>query len=207
MAPYLQAQETKSSIAIPETKRAPAGAVRVVVTTPEDDLLLTVAQPGKQQAIVSCYYQCTFWGVPGRYSLWATSPARNIHYKTTLDVGLHTEFQVSAGHTAARTAGLVAGVLSPIVAGVGLFLVTDGVGATQCDDCAGRRDAEVQAGLVMFWGGLLATPISWLVFATSSEMRVDPFDDKPTPVRAPRLQLGVQPLPHGGWGAGLSTVF
>jgi hypothetical protein len=59
----------------------------------------------------------------------------------------------------------------------------------------------------MFWGGLLATPIGWVVFATSSEMRVDPVDDKPTPVRAPRLQLGLVPLPRGGWGVVLSTGF
>jgi hypothetical protein len=207
IAPCLQAQEAKSSAAIAEHEKARPGAVRVVITTPEDDLLLTVTPPGKDQAIVSCYDQCTFWGVPGSYSLLATSAKRSINYQTTLNVGVHTEFRVSSGHTGAQTAGLVIGVLAPIVAGVGFLLVTDGVGKTQCDDCAGRRGAEIQAGLAMFWGGLLATPVGWAIFGTSSEMRIDPVDKHPIPVRAPRLQLGAVPLPRGGWGVGLSAVF
>jgi hypothetical protein len=109
MAPCLHAQEAKP-IAAEKREDAPVGAVRVDIATSEDDLLLTIAQPGKQRAVVSCHQQCSFWGAPGNYTLRATSLARDIQYETTLDVvGQRSQFKVSSGDPDVRTVGLVAG--------------------------------------------------------------------------------------------------
>lgn len=215
IAPGVRAQEANASVTTQRREIAPRGAVRVSVTTPEDDLLITVAQPGKPHALVSCHHHCSFWGVPGSYALWATSHQRGIRYQTTLRVGPSTEFKVSSGHHAERNAGLIAGVLGPVTAGVGMLLIAEGIGMSQCDACEGHGDTALRAGSLMFVVGLLATPIGWGVFAFSRETRVDSIEPEPQPMkfappgppRDPRLQLGVLALPRGGWGVGLSTLF
>jgi hypothetical protein len=213
--PDLRAQEATGlplaappSLAVKGEDGAPSvRVVPVVVATREDGLLLTVAQPGNQQAIVSCYHQCSFLAVSGSYTLWATNPGRRVHYQTTLHVGQRTTFWVSSGEPAARTAGLIAGIAGPIATISGVVLGLSQVLAEQCNEsnCPPPKDHPVALGLVL--GGLFATPIGWTIFATSGP-RVNPVDDKPIKyVREQRLQLGVLALPRGGWSVGLSTPF
>jgi hypothetical protein len=209
-APRVRAQEAKPALAAQRKESAPRGAVQVIVTTPEDDLLITVAQPGKPLAIVSCYYQCSFWAIPGSYSLWATGSARNIKYETTLLVRSHTKFAVTTGHHAVRTAGLITGILGPIAVGLGYALVAH---AVQCGECSEGGNADATAGVALFWGGVAATIVGWTVFATSEQTHVDAIDDEPArptqraELRPPLFHAGVQALPHGGWGVGLSAQF
>jgi hypothetical protein len=129
VAPDLRAQEaTRSPLSSSPTAQGkeapPVGAVRVVVATAEDDLLLSAAHFGERQAIVSCYRRCAFWAEPGNYTLLATSPERDVYYLKTLHVNESSAFQVSSGHPLRRTVGLIAGIVGPIVmvSGVVLFL-------------------------------------------------------------------------------------
>ena len=185
---------------------APAGAVHVFVTTGEDDLLLTVAQPGARRAIVRCYRQCSFWGVPGSYALWATSAERQVHYQTILHVEQRTSFTVSSGHPDARTAGLIAGIVGPIAVVAGVVLLGyQFAAAPQCDSCPPQGGHPVPVALAI--SGLAATFVGWGLFVASGP-RVDTVDDKPIrSVGASHLHLGVLAFPRGGWGGGLSTQF
>ena len=216
IAPCLHAQEANASVAAWHKADAPAGAVRVFITTDEDDLLLTVAQPGEQlQGIVRCYHRCSFWGLPGSYTLWATSPERDFNYETTLHVEKRAAFRVSSGHPAARTAGLVTGIVGPIVMVSGVVVLFAQVirdPAFQCNESNCPQEQSHPLGVVMFWGGLLATPIGWGIFGAGgpsvhkiheSRMRAS----KAAAARTPPLQLGVLAFPHGGWGVGVSTLF
>ncbi|HWZ93441.1 MAG TPA: hypothetical protein VNW92_31495 [Polyangiaceae bacterium] len=208
VAPSLHAQDAKPSVAALRKEDAPVGAVRVFVSTDENDLLLTVAQPGKAPGIVRCYHRCSFWGLPGSYTLWATSPEREVLYETTLHVGKRTQFSVSSEHPDARTAGLITGILGPFTVGIGAYFVATGARRNQCDDCAGQGTAEILIGYGMFIAGSAATLGGWLLFATSGPSVDSAVDDQP--IRhghEQRLQLGLLPLPHNGWALGLSTQF
>jgi hypothetical protein len=205
VAPCLRAQEPTPSVAALKKEDAPVGAVRVFVSTNEDGLLLTVAQPGRQQGIVSCYHQCSFWGLPGGYSLWATSCKPEVHYQTTVYVGRHTVFKVSSGHRGLRTAGLIAGIAGPIVALSGLVLGLSRLSECHESNCPPQKDNTV--AFALFVGGLVVTPAGWMIFATSGPS----VDDEPNELiksdRGPHLRMGVLVLPRGGWGMGLSTLF
>jgi hypothetical protein len=218
IAPCVRAQEATRlppaavlSVAAQAKADAPVGAVRVLVSTDEDDLLLIVALPGKQQAVVSCYHRCSFWGMPGRYTLWATSPERVVHYETTLDVQQRTAFKVSSGHLGARTAGLIAGIAGPIAMVAGAVVAV--MQAEECNESSCPRTKLSPVPAALFLGGLTVTISGWMVFALSEPYVdvVDPVDDAPTqpvpPSRDPRLQVGVLAFPRGGWGVGLSTMF
>ena len=223
VAPRLHAQEVTRSVAALRKEDAPAGAVHVFVSTEEDDLLLTVAQPGKEPGIVHCYHQCSFWGLPGNYTLWATSCKRQVHYdtlwatsceleilyETTLRVGARTAFRVSSGNADLRIAGSTAGIVGPfaIVGGAAFLEVKHYIG-TQCNEsnCPAPTDDLVPAVIIV--SGLVATVAGWMIYAANGPHVVDPDDDVPTEPTHPRdLRLGLLPLPHSGWAVELSTQF
>jgi len=206
VAPCVRAQEATPSVAGQKKEVAPVGAVRVVVTTGEDHVLLTVAEPGRPQAIVSCYHQCSFWGVPGRYTLWATTPEKKVHYETTLSVRHGNEFNVSLGHPGARTAGLIAGIVGPLAMAGGFLL---GVGHVVDERGCGEPTCPTTTDyvpVVMLLSGLVTTIVGWTVYVATGP-RVDGANEERAPSHDPRPQLGVLALPHGGWGVGLSTAF
>jgi hypothetical protein len=221
VAPCLHAQEATPSVAALRKEDAPIGAVRVFVSTDEHDLLLTVAQPGKERGIVRCYHQCSFWGLPGSYTLWATSCKRQVHYdtlwatsceleilyETTLRVGARTAFRVSSGNADLQIAGSTAGIVGPIaIVGGGAFLGLKHYIGTQCNEsnCPAPKDDLVPAVIIV--SGLVATLVGWAIFSAAAPS-VHPVDDKPAPLPPPRLRLGLLSLPHSGWGLGLSTPF
>ena len=207
LASPLRAQEAPTWVAGQKKEDAPVSAVHVFVTTHEDGVLLTVAQPGKHYAVVSCYRQCSFWGMPGTYALWATSP--ELDYETTLHVGKRAAFRVSSGQPGTRTAGLIAGVVGPIVMLGGAVLGLNHALAHQCNESACPPGKDYPAPGVMLIGGLVATLAGWAVYSASGP-RVDPVDEnaiQALPRPAPRVQLGVLSLSHRGWGMALSTVF
>ena len=212
VAPCLHAQETTPSVAAQRKEDAPVGAVRVVVHTDENDLLLTVAQPERETGIVRCYHQCSFWGLPGRYTLWATSPEREVLYETALRVGERTAFKVSSGHPDVRSAGLIVGIVGPIAMVGGLILWVDQLAsAPHCDPYPCREAPPTDlVPPAMLIGWLVATLGGWIIFGAMAPS-VTPVDEKafkPTQsARPPRLQLGLLPLPHSGWALGLSTQF
>jgi hypothetical protein len=175
----------------------------VVVTTGEDRLLLRVAERGKTQAIVSCYHQCSFWAMPGSYTLWATILERDVDYETTLDVVEPSVFKVSTGHPGARAAGLIAGIVGPLAMATGTYLGIRHVANEECAEptCPTSTD---YLPVVMLLSGLVTTIVGWSVFATTGP-RVD--EAPASPSRDPRPQLGVLSLPRGGWGVALSTSF
>jgi len=205
VAPCVRAQEATPSVASQEKEDAPVGAVRVFVSTDDERVLLTVAEPGKPRAIVSCYHQCSFWGVPGSYTLWATSPERKVHYETTISVGQRNEFNVSLGHPGARTAGLIAGIVGPVEMYIGtmlgvIHLLREGCAESKCPT---NTDYVPVAVLL---SGLVTTVVGWAVFA-ENRPRVDGANEARAPFHDPRPQLGVLALPYGGWGVGLSAAF
>jgi hypothetical protein len=217
IARCLRAQQATPAVAAQRGAETPTGAVRVVVTTDDDALLLTIAEPGKRNAIVSCHHQCSFWGVPGRYTLRATSTDGQTDCQTTLQVGPHAVFTVSVGHnTGMRTAGLIAGIAGPIAMASGFYFGLSYALDHQCDDslhCPSAPDAFGDLALA----GLASTIIGWAVFGFAPrELHVHAVDvadvvdnrpARPAPKHSWRPKLGAVPLPGGGWGAGLSMVF
>ena len=216
VAPSLHAQEADGPVAAQNKEDAPASAVRVFITTTEDDVLLTVAQPGEQlEAIVSCHHQCSFWGVPGSYTLWATSPERDLDYETTLHVAKPTAFRVSSGHPGARTAGLITGIVGPLVIVGGALMVLEAFTEAQAcseSNCEAQNSGKPYLGVIGVGAilvGALATPVGWSVYAANGP-RVDAVSNDSTARAQPSpspLHVGLLPLPRGGWGFGVSTVF
>jgi hypothetical protein len=199
--------EARRLAAAERKEDAPAGAVRVVVTTPDDRLLLTVAEPGAMQAIVSCYHQCSFWGLRGRYVLRATTPELEVDYQTTLHVGRRRVFRVSSGSPNAHVVGLLVAIAGPVVmVGGAFYAVEDALGRRQCDssNCPPTKDNSVPA--VVIASGLVLTLAGLTTYAVT-EPSVEPLDDAPAEPRAPPVGLGLLALPRGGWGVGLSTLF
>jgi hypothetical protein len=198
--------EATPVVAAQTKEDAPAGAVHVFVTTRDDRLLLTVTEPGKQQAIVSCYHQCSFWGLRGRYVLRATTPELEVDYETTLRVGRRRAFRVSSGSPAAHAVGLLVAIAGPIVMIGGVYLGVSYVLEHQCNEsnCPPTKDRSVPG--VVIASGLVLTLAGLTTLAVSAPS-VQPLDDAPAEPRAPRLELGVLALPRGGWGVGLSTLF
>jgi len=198
-----------SPVATLKKEDAPLGAVRISVSTDEDRLLLTVARPGERKSIVSCYRQCSFWGVRGSYTLWATNQERGVHYQTTLETGQHTAFKASSGSPVARTGGLVAGIAGPIaiVGGMALFIVQV-LGDPPCDPSPGRECTKSRRpiGLALFGGGILATVIGWTTFATAGP-RVDAVEEKPAQRPPLRAKLDVMRFSSQGWGVAISARF
>jgi hypothetical protein len=208
-APSLPSAE-RSPVAALKKGDAPVGAVRISISTNEERLLLTVAQPGASRAIVTCYYQCSFWGVPGRYTVWTTNQERGIRYQTTLDAQRDRTFLASSGNPGARTAGMIAGIAGPIamVGGVALAVVQV-LGDPHCDPSPGSDCVDSTGhplGYALFAGGLVATVIGWLTFATSGP-RVDAAEEKRETHPPLRARLGVTALPSHGWGMAISTPF
>jgi hypothetical protein len=219
VTPGLRAQEATrsppappSSGSVQEQEKPSFGVLRVVVASGEDDLLLTIAQRGNTQTLVSCYRQCSFLAVPGTYTLSATNREQDIQFHRTLQVGERTSFWVSPGNRTRRTVGWIAGIAGPIAMVVGLALaivqVVDDPGY-QCNESNCPTSKSHPVGPALFFAGLLATPIGWTLFALNGPS-VDPTDLKlarATPPRDRHLELGLVALPRGGWGLGFSTPF
>lgn len=192
-------------VAAERKEDAPARAVHVFVTTPDDGLLLTVTEPGRQQAIVSCYHQCSFWGLRGRYVLRATTPELEVDYQTTLRVGRRRVFRVSSGSPNAHAAGLLVAIVGPVVMVGGAYFAVQDVLQHQCNEnCPPTKDNPVPG--VVIASGLVLTLAGLTTLAVTAPS-VEPLHDAPAEPRAPRLELGVLALPRGGWGMGLSTRF
>ncbi len=176
-------------------------------------LLNVLAEPGEPQPGVSCYHQCTFWAVPGNHTLWATDPKRGINYHLTLNVQPNQNaLSVSSGNPGLRRAGLIAGIAGPLLMVGGIAVLFAQILSDpnyQCNESNCPPGKSYPLGPVMFFTGLIATPVGWALFATNGP-RVNELNAEAVPASAPRdprLKLGVVSLPHGGWGVGLSTLF
>ena len=202
-----QATPARSAVAAEKTEvERLTGAGRVVVFSGDYRVLLTVSEPGKPPAIVSCYHQCSFWGVPGNYTLRATSPERKVHYETTLSVRQRDDFNVSLGHPGARTAGVIAGIVGPVAMAGGFLL---GVGHLVDERGCGEPTCPTTTDyvpVVMLLSGLVTTIVGWTVYAVSGP-RVEGANEERASSLDPRPQLGVLALPRGGRGIGISTLF
>lgn len=184
-----------------QQERAAIAAQRVTVTTDDTHLRLTIALPGQRTALVSCNTRCSFWAAPGDYILWATSS--EVRYQTTLHVGARSTFKVNPGHPTARTVSLAIAIAAPAIS---IGALAWGLAHFRAcgDDEECRRDSAQPIAFDLFVGGLVLTPIAWLIYAQSGP-HVDAVETQRTFEAAP-VRLGVATLPSG-LGLGLSGAF
>ena len=159
-------------------------------------------------AVAHCTEYCDFWALPGRYTLYALDHTNGERRHLSLHVKQSSRFELEAGDPAARSSGLVLGIVGSAALFTGLILLGGALAAGDCPQttCSsdGRQTTAI-VGLSVFVAGALATPAGWIMYA-SNRTRLKQLDDRPYPATGTFSQVRVGLAGVGSGGLGLAGV-
>ena len=165
---------------------------------------LRLVPVGGKEPIAECVGMCDFSALPGRYTLYTHDTSSGDEHQVSLRIKRSSRFQLLQGDDSARDAGLVLGITGSVSIISGFFMVLPVVfssicEASNCTTPGERVTAEVGLGLLL--GGIVATPIGFVVFA-HNRTKLKLIDQSPYEANnSPSLRLGVIGL-NGGVGFG-----
>lgn len=129
------------------------------------------ATPAKDRPLYVCAHPpCSLALAPGRYQLYAGGSRKTVAGSREVTLSTPTTFVVDPDTKLHRAAGALIGAGGAISLFVGAaFLVS-----ALCWDCSGAG-TRAQAGFALMLGGLVATPVGWVMFGTSFRPKVETF--------------------------------
>lgn len=173
------------------------GSARVHVSDAETD-----------RPVAACWGRCVFTTEPGRYTVRIRDTVARKRRQIDINVAKASRFNFEDGDDAARTTGLVLGIVGPaaLVAGVAMImpaLLSQGCHDSDCTTDAENTAAKVGVGLILV--GTIATPIGWVVFADNRARLVPVSTTRPVQLaEVSSLRVGLVSV--GGRALGLGGV-
>lgn len=177
-APWAQAQEQNA---------------HVVIDSGEPQMKVQLLRGSSEEPLLSCEGRCEFMAPPGRYRVKLRDPSTGFEHEQGLRIKESSQFQLQPGDAGARTAGLVFGIAGPASIVLGMVLVLPALLASGCHGCSGGgENTTATIGVVMILGGIVATPVGWVVYAQNRTklQLVSDLQDGTPPVERFRVGLG-----------------
>lgn len=130
--------------------------------------VLRITPVGSSEPIAECANYCEFLALPGRYTLDAQE-REGEHHRIGFRVRRSSSFLFKEGDRTVRAVGASVGVIGSlsVMVGLGLILGNASLGDGAPPQTSAQHRAS-QVGIGMFLGGLLATPIGWIVFGQTA---------------------------------------
>jgi hypothetical protein len=159
---------------VPPPGYAMVAAVPVVVRGETEPLIVEFyhpkAKPQVDPPIARCPVPCRAVLPAGKYKLYVHEGEGTVAGSRVIDVTQPTTLTVGPKSSAQRTGGLILGL-----AGSGMLL--GGIIVASANACFDGSyncgtDSEEAAAVALLLGGLVATPIGWIMFANSFSARV-----------------------------------
>jgi hypothetical protein len=131
-----------------------------------------------EKPLTVCFDRCELRTPPGRYLLRISGPpGADVHAsRGYVDLREDSVVLVDPPSSTARYAGLGLGVLGPVLILGGLFV------AVNSTDLTGQHDQPYYTlGLVGFAGGVIATPVGWVMFGANGRPSIEVYPSRGTP--------------------------
>ncbi|MEO8902943.1 MAG: hypothetical protein ABI488_12860, partial [Polyangiaceae bacterium] len=159
------------------------------------------------QQLAACEQACGFWAYPGKYVVRMDLPEQDA--SVTLRVRGPGNYDFVPGNSAARSAGLVLGIVGPVAVTVGAVMVIAGAYNSRCDDAVDRptscnTPAISYYGAATFLAGVGMTTAGWVLYvANRPRFQLNELG----PLQPASARLGLIPMPRGGLGFGATVAF
>lgn len=129
------------------------------------------ADPQRDPPLIYCASppcRAPLW--PGRYQIHVSEGPETLAGRRIFETRGPAQVSVDPDTQLHRTAGLVMGIVGPVITLVGLGVAMSC--GPDCERSASDR-ARVSSGLVLLLGGLTITPVGWVMFGTSYKPEVE----------------------------------
>ena len=155
----------------------PSNAVPIELRGSVPGLRLEIQDPRTRRPLAYCTGACQATIVPGRYRFFANATAETRSGGHDMEIVDASKILVTPRSEAQHSTGLVLGIAGPalMVLGAAVFLSnlattyeTDGSSSS-----SSSRAEGVLAGMGLMIGGMVLTPIGWVMFGTSFRPRVE----------------------------------
>lgn len=128
------------------------------------------AKPGRDWPLLVCGRSCRVALPAGEYRVSVVDAQGRSRASRALAVNGPASWLVRPPSEEQRTTGLVLGVAGPVAMVGGSMLILSGLCIEECRDSHADR---VAAGLILAIGGVVATPIGWVMFGKSFRPTVE----------------------------------
>ena len=160
------------------------------------------------QKITECAAACSFWIYPGTYDVRLHGQDHDT--TATLRVRGPASYDFVPESSGPRTAGLVLGIVGPVVTVVGALMVVAGA-YNSCDDAAPnpppcKTPPISYYGAATFLAGAGMTSVGWAMFIYNRPHFVL-SNANAAPWQPASARLGLVPMPRGGLGFGATVTF
>ncbi len=145
------------------------GTIPIELDVTEPNVAVQVFRPGadvgREAPIAQCSGACVVNLVPGRYKIWVTESGDTLPGGRELELKRPTRVTMDPDMQEHRTAGLVLGITGPIMLIAGMVALV----SQTCIDCEHPKNNDTAEALGVFGivGGLVATPVGWVMYGTS----------------------------------------
>lgn len=149
-------------------------AVPIELRGSEPGLRLEIQDPRNRSPLALCTGACQATIVPGRYRLYVNATPGTRAGGREVQISEPSRLLVTPRTEARRTTGLTLGIAGPVLTVLGSLLFLVNINNSFRDDGSSRADGgQLAAGLGMMLGGIVITPIGWVMFGTSFKPKVE----------------------------------
>jgi hypothetical protein len=154
---------------------APANhAVPIELRGSEPGLRLEIQDPRNRSPLALCTDACQATIVPGRYRLFVNATADTRAGAREVQISEPSQLLVTPRSEGRYTTGLTLGIGGPVLMVLGSVLFLSSIGNGLGDGGSSASDGgQAAAGLGMLVGGIVITPIGWVMFGTSLRPKVE----------------------------------
>jgi hypothetical protein len=153
-----------------------SAAVPIEIHGSQPGLRLEIQDPRTRKPLAYCTGACQATIFPGRYRFFANATAETLPGGRDLNISEASKILVTPRSEAQRSTGLVLGIAGPALMVLGsVVFLSNIVGSYSSDDGGGSSNSPegALAGLGLMLGGVVITPIGWVMFGTSFRPRVE----------------------------------
>lgn len=170
--------QAEPTLAAPSTGVvAPANvnsAVPIEVRGSQPGLRLEIQDPRNRSPLAFCTDACQATIVPGRYRLFVNATPDTRAGGREVQISGPSQILVTPRSEARRTTGLTLGIGGPVLMVLGSVLFLSSLrNSLGHGDSSSSDGGQAVAGLGMMVGGIVITPIGWVMFGTSFKPKVE----------------------------------
>jgi hypothetical protein len=169
-------------------------------------------KPEREVPLVRCQTPCLAQIAPGSYRVYVHASGDNLRGSRVINIEEPSHVTVTPSTEGDRGLGLGLGIGGIAAIGVGVVLLfvelIDSIGCID-SDCSDHANFAIP-GLVLVVGGLVATPIGWVMFGKSFRPAVDvaPARDLRSARQEPSLPIRIRPVgPRRSLGLTVGVTF
>jgi hypothetical protein len=153
-----------------------SNAVPIEIRGSVPGLRLEIQDPRTRRPLAFCTGACQATIVPGRYRFYANATAETRSGGRDMDIVDASKILVSPRSEAQHSTGLVLGIAGPALMVLGAAVFLTNIANTYQEDGSGSSSGRAEgalAGVGLMLGGMVLTPIGWVMFGTSFRPRVE----------------------------------